>query len=207
MAVLNQCCCGCSLKTGTIIIAVLYVIASLVQIATTANSLHTHQYVDEDLNYAIDNFNSLVHTDIEKQLRDTAEKLDNDFGLKGSDGSLTRTVNKALPYKTKVTKTQLIVTLVFAIIQAICGILLLFGAIQEKAGMLLPWVVVETLVVIASTVVGIITCIALIAVAETATAGFIAVVFVVLYVLLSVYFLLVVYSYYQTLRENPRRYV
>ncbi|XP_049864420.1 uncharacterized protein LOC126365832 [Schistocerca gregaria] len=161
MAVLNQCCCGCSLKTGTIIIVILYVIASLVQIATTANSLHTHQYDDEDLNLAIDNFNSLVHTDIEKQLRDTAEKLDNDFGLKDSDGSLTRTVNKALPYKTKVTKTQLIVTLVFAIIQAICGILLLFGAIQEKAGMLLPWVVVETLVVIASTVVGIITCIAL----------------------------------------------
>lgn len=206
MAVLNQCCCGCSLKTGTIIIAVLYVVYSLVQIGTTANSLHTHQYVDEDFNLAIDNFNKFAQTDIEKHLRNTAETLDKDFGLKGKDGSITGTLDKALP-KTQVTKTQLIVGLVFAIIQAICGLLLLFGAIQEKAGMLLPWVVVETLVVIATTIIGIITCVALIAVAETATGGIIAVVAVIFYLLLSIYFLLVVYSYYQSLRENPRRYV
>ncbi|XP_049841822.1 uncharacterized protein LOC126292061 [Schistocerca gregaria] len=112
-------------------------------------------------------------------------------------------MDKALS-QTRVTKAELILGVVFSIIQFICGILLIYGAIQEKAGILLPWVVVETLLLIAVTVMGIVSCIKAFAVIESTIAGIIAVVWVVLYFLLSMYSLVVVYSYYRDLRDNPR---
>ncbi|XP_046981369.1 guanine nucleotide-binding protein-like 3 homolog [Schistocerca americana] len=51
MVVPNQCCCGCSLRTGTIIIAVLCTVWCLFQLAITAYSLHNFlQYFSDDVN-------------------------------------------------------------------------------------------------------------------------------------------------------------
>ncbi|XP_049795622.1 uncharacterized protein LOC126210431 isoform X2 [Schistocerca nitens] len=94
--------------------------------------------------------------------------------------------------------------------QCCCGCSLRAGAIiiaiffVEKAGILLPWVVVQTLLLIAVTAMGIVSCIKAFAVIESTIAGIITVVWVVLYFLLSVYSLVVVYSYYRDLRDNPR---
>ncbi|XP_049768835.1 uncharacterized protein LOC126106539 isoform X1 [Schistocerca cancellata] len=203
MVVLKQCCCGCSLRAGAIMIAIFFVVWSLVDIGTSANSLNTYHYIDDDLSAAIDKFNSHVYTDVENPLINTGDTLNNHLALKGEDGRLSSTMDKALS-QTRVTKAELILGVFFSVIQFICGILLIYGAIQENAGILLPWVVVETLLLIAGTVMGIVSCIKAFAVIESTIAGSITVVWLVLYFLLSVYSLVIVYSYYRDLRGNPR---
>ncbi|XP_049768713.1 uncharacterized protein LOC126106470 [Schistocerca cancellata] len=98
------------------------------------------------------------------------------------------------------TKRELVTVLVFGIIQAICSVLLITGAVKEKASMLLPWMVVETLALVVATVIGIILGIFLIEL----RIGSVIIVFVIFFLCLRLYFLRVVLIYYRTLRENTR---
>ncbi|XP_049943920.1 uncharacterized protein LOC126425053 [Schistocerca serialis cubense] len=98
--------------------------------------------------------------------------------------------------------TQIVIGFALSIIRIVCSILLLTGAIQKKAGMLLPWMAVEAVVDVGTAVVGIILCIAHFPHPHTAFIGSIEYAFTVIYVLLGGYVLIVVYSYYQTLRTN-----
>ncbi|XP_046982243.1 uncharacterized protein LOC124551283 [Schistocerca americana] len=98
--------------------------------------------------------------------------------------------------------TNIFIGFVLSIIRIVCSILLLIGAIQKKAGMLLPWMAVETVVDVGTAVVGIISCIVYFPHDDTAIFGSIEYAFTVIYVLLGGYFLVVVYSYYQTLCTN-----
>ncbi|XP_049841821.1 uncharacterized protein LOC126292059 [Schistocerca gregaria] len=160
MVVIHQCCCGCSLRMGTIIIAILFVSLSFVQIGTSMYYLLTHQYIDDVVNR----------------------------------GELVSVI-----------KALLIEVLVYSAMQAICSVLLLYGAIQEKSGMLLPWVVTEILVNIVMAVIGIIVFSGAFTSTAIAIVGLNTRVFVciVIYVLFNLYSLVVVCSYYRTLREKP----
>ncbi|XP_049795758.1 uncharacterized protein LOC126210548 [Schistocerca nitens] len=96
----------------------------------------------------------------------------------------------------------MVIDFVLSIIRIVCSILLLIGAIQKKAGMLLPWMAVETVVDVGAAVAGIIVCIVNFPHDRTAIIGSIVYASTVIYVLLGGYFLVVVYSYYQTLCTN-----
>ncbi|XP_049944034.1 uncharacterized protein LOC126425134 isoform X2 [Schistocerca serialis cubense] len=158
MVLMHQCRCGCTLRMGTIIIAILFVSLSFVQIGTSMYYLLTYQDIDDDVNR----------------------------------GKL-------------VIKTLLTEVLVYSSVQAICSVLLLYGAIQEKSGMVLPWVATEILVTIVMAVIGIIVYTggfsdSAITVVDLNVRVFVC---IISYVLLNLYSLVVVCSYYRTLREKP----
>ncbi|XP_047100126.1 uncharacterized protein LOC124717340 isoform X1 [Schistocerca piceifrons] len=158
MVLMHQCCCGCTLRMCTIIIAILFVSLSFVQIGTSMYYLLTYQDIYDDVNR----------------------------------GEL-------------VIKTLLTEVLVYSAMQAICSVLLLYGAIKEKSGMVLPWIATEILVTIVMAVIGVIVYTggfsdSAIAVVDLKVRVFVC---IIIYVLFNLYSLVVVCSYYRTLREKP----
>ncbi|XP_047099341.1 uncharacterized protein LOC124716831 [Schistocerca piceifrons] len=142
MAALKQSCCGCSLKTGTKITAVIYLVASVFEIGMAAICLH------ENYSNAMDKCRRFPHDEhFQVVVLDFSSE---DSGYCNKLGTVLCLL--------KVTKTQLIVCLVFGITQAVSATLLFFGASESKPVLLLPWMVVQSLVIITMTIVSVIAC-------------------------------------------------
>ncbi|XP_049769152.1 uncharacterized protein LOC126106804 [Schistocerca cancellata] len=227
MEILTQCSCGCSLKTVTISIAVFYLVSSRVQIATTAYNLETHQYVDGDevkaeemvadtklelitglvcgVIHAVCSVFLLVGFTQEKASKLLPWIIVETLGTVAAIVICMVVFIAASSYSVIIfllvfadTKLEVIISLVWGIIHTVCSIIVLVGATQEKASMLLPWIVLETL----GTAVAIVICVVVFMAAGSYGLFIVALTFLLL--LLNIYFLRVVYSYFRTLCERPR---
>ncbi|XP_046982301.1 uncharacterized protein LOC124551329 [Schistocerca americana] len=186
MAALKQSCCGCSLKTGTKIIAVIYLVASVFEIGMAAICLHENysNAMDKCRRFPHDENFQVVVLDFSSENSGYCNKLGTVLCL------------------LKVTKTQLIVCLVFGITQAVSATLLFFGASESKPVLLLPWMVVQSLVIITMTIVSVIACARFFHAVEISHYPVVGAVYICL--MLNVYILLVVSSLCQTLCERSQ---
>ncbi|XP_047099342.1 uncharacterized protein LOC124716832 [Schistocerca piceifrons] len=231
MAILTQCSCGCSLKTTTISIAIFYLVSSRVQIATTAYNLETRQYVDGDevkaevkaeemvadtklevitglvcgVIHAVCSIILLVGVTQEKASMLLPWIVVETLGTAVAIVICVVVFMAASSYSLIIfllvyadTRLEVIISLVWGIIHTVCSITVLVGATQEKANMLLPWIVLETL----GTAVAIVICVVVFMAADSYGLFIVAITFLLL--LLNIYFLRVVYSYFRTLCERPR---
>ncbi|XP_049841793.1 uncharacterized protein LOC126292040 isoform X2 [Schistocerca gregaria] len=227
MAILTQCSCGCYLKTATISIAIFYLVSSRAQIATTAYNLEIHQYVggdevkaeetvaDTKLEVITGLVCGIIHTvcSIILLVGVTQEKAS-----KLIPWIVVETLGTAVEILLFIvvfiaassysfiifllvfaeTKLEVITGLVCGIIHTVCSIIVLVGATQEKATVLLPWIVLETL----GTAAAIVICVVVFMAAGSYGLLIVAMTFLLL--LLNIYFLRVVYSYFRSLCERPR---
>ncbi|XP_046982248.1 uncharacterized protein LOC124551290 [Schistocerca americana] len=227
MAILTQCSCGCSLKTTTISIAIFYLVSSRVQIATTAYNLETRQYVDGDevkaeemvadtklevitglvcgVIHAVCSIILLVGVMQEKASMLLPWIVVETLGTAVAIVICVVIFMAASSYSLIIfllvfadTKLEVIIGLVCGIIHTVCSIILLVGVTQEKASILLPWIVLETL----GTAAAIVICVVVFMAADSYGLFIVAITFLLL--LLNIYFLRVVYSYFRTLCERPR---
>lgn len=175
--VFRSCCCGCTLKTGTILIALWYQAASVVQLATMAYRWETGDYMGGANDQTLQRVFS------------------------PEEGSLLRR-----PYLNSLeimyTYPLLIISLVMNVFEVISCAMLLYGAMKERYGFVLPWMIIETIIVTSSSVVMVQVSSAFLSDKEFYTAGIIGLIFCCLFVVVNGYLILVVYSFYRSLRAQ-----
>ncbi|XP_047099753.1 lysosomal-associated transmembrane protein 4B-like [Schistocerca piceifrons] len=171
----KSCCCGCTLKTGTILIALWYQAASVVQLATMAYRWETGDYMggsnDQTLQRVFD----------------------------PEEANLLRR-----PYLNSLeimyTYPLLIISLMMNVFEVVSCAMLLYGAMKERYGFVLPWMIIETLIVASSSVVMVQVSSAFLSDKEFYAAGIVGLLFCCAFVVVNGYLILVVYSFYRSLR-------
>ncbi|XP_049944080.1 uncharacterized protein LOC126425171 isoform X2 [Schistocerca serialis cubense] len=146
-------CCGCTLRTGSIITAVLFLVWSLAQIAAASYALFM---------------------------------LGNSYSVYTTWAAIDKIVIAYLSYY---------------VIEVICDIILIIGAVKGKTVLFLPWMIIQVLVDVLLAVVGVIAWAAdfwyelpFDGLTISFSAG--------IYLFSDMYFLRVVYSYYRTLQKS-----
>ncbi|XP_049841826.1 uncharacterized protein LOC126292064 isoform X2 [Schistocerca gregaria] len=146
-------CCGCTLRTGSIITAVLFLVWSLAQIAAASYALFM---------------------------------LGNTYPVYTTWAAIDKIV---------------IAYLTYYVIEVICDIILIIGAVKDKTVLFLPWMIIQVLVDLLLAVVGVIAWAAdfwyelpFDGLTISFSAG--------IYLFSDMYFLRVVYSYYRTLQKS-----
>ncbi|XP_049795438.1 uncharacterized protein LOC126210285 [Schistocerca nitens] len=146
-------CCGCTLRTGSIITAVLFLVWSLALIASASYALFM---------------------------------LGNTYSVYTTCAAIDKIV---------------IAYLTYYVIEVICDIILIIGAVKGKTVLFLPWMIIQVLVDVLLAVVGVIAWAAdfwyelpFDGLTVSFSAG--------IYLFSDMYFLRVVYSYYRTLQKS-----
>ncbi|XP_049953946.1 lysosomal-associated transmembrane protein 4B-like [Schistocerca serialis cubense] len=174
---LADCCCGCSLRTGTILIALWYLAASLVQLATMAYRLHTGDYMgganDQTLQrmFSSDSNSLLPHPYL-----DTVEIM--------------------------YTYSLLITSIVLNVIEALACAMLLYDGIKETIRFALLWVIIKAIITCLSSLVMVQMSTAFLSDDEFYLPGIIGLLICGIFMAISAYFILVVYSFYRSLRQK-----
>ncbi|XP_046981772.1 uncharacterized protein LOC124550988 isoform X2 [Schistocerca americana] len=153
LLVVTDFCCGCTLRTGSIITAVLFLVWSLAQIAAASYALFM---------------------------------LGNTYSVYTTWAAIDKIVIACLTYY---------------VIEVICDIILIIGAVKDKTVLFLPWMIIQVLVDVLLAVVGVIAWAAdfwyelpFDGLTISFSAG--------IYLFSDMYFLRVVYSYYRTLQKS-----
>lgn len=185
MAPLNKCCCCCSLRTGTLVLSVIALLGYLFGVFGAVWSLVIHdQYVVRIINMMAA-FNPSL--------------LDDDASSSEDSDNATATFQDLYETYVPVATGVLVGTLVFNLIGAACGLCALIGIIKKRPLLLMPWLVLAMLSMLVMAVLIIVGMfyLALMVSVTLLISGLVG-------LSLSLYFWMVVYSYYKNLREQER---
>ncbi|XP_049795741.1 uncharacterized protein LOC126210532 [Schistocerca nitens] len=179
MACLQHCCCGCSLKTGVVVVSVLFLLMSAAVVVVTAN---------------------LIHQESRPPPAVRGGRLPPDVEL--VDAELTDVISRVLdePNPASSVSTPAVAFLAIGVIQGVCAIFLLVGALTECVCLMIPWIVVDAIVLAATLVAAVVADLMVFALFGSAF-GIVAAFAIAVYLVANIYALMVVGSFDYQLRH------